>query len=31
MIGFDLKNVTQNQKNIKIANRVLQIEYVGSF
>lgn len=31
MIGFDLKNVTQNQRNIKIANRVLQIEYVGSF
>jgi len=31
MIGFDLKNVTQNQKNVKIANRVLQIEYVGSF
>ncbi|MBI4417504.1 MAG: hypothetical protein HY563_01925 [Ignavibacteriales bacterium] len=31
VIGFDLKNVTQNQKNIRIANRVLQIEYVGSF
>lgn len=31
MIGFDLKNVSQNQRNIKIANRVLQIEYVGSF
>ena len=31
MIGFDLKNVTQNQRNIKIANRVLKIEYIGSF
>jgi hypothetical protein len=31
IIGFDLKNVTQNQRNIKIANRVLQIEFVGSF
>lgn len=31
MIEFDLKNVTQNQQNIKIANRVLKIEYIGSF
>ena len=31
MIGFDLKNITQNQQNIKIANRVLKIEYIGSF
>lgn len=31
VIGFDLKNVTQNQRNVKIANRVLQIEFVGSF
>ena len=31
IIGFDLKNVTQNQRDIKIANRVLQIEFVGSF
>ncbi len=31
MIGFDLKNVSQNQRNIKIANRVLQIEFVGNF
>ncbi|GJQ21313.1 MAG: hypothetical protein HBSIN02_16680 [Bacteroidia bacterium] len=31
MIGFDLKNMTKNQRNITIANRVLQIEYVGRF
>lgn len=31
MIGFDLKNMSQNQRNIKIANRVLKIEFVGSF
>lgn len=31
VIGFDLKNMTKNQRNITIANRVLQIEYVGSF
>jgi hypothetical protein len=31
VIGFDLKNVTQNQRNVKIANRVLQIEFVSSF
>lgn len=31
VIGFDLKNMTKNQRNINIANRVLQIEYVGSF
>lgn len=31
VIGFDLKNVTKNQQNITIGNRVLQIEYVGSF
>lgn len=31
VIGFDLKNVTQNQRNVRIANRVLQIEFVGSF
>ncbi len=31
MIGFDLKNVTKNQQNIQIGNRVLQLEYVGHF
>ncbi len=31
IIGFDLKNVTKNQRNITVGNRVLQIEYVGSF
>jgi len=31
VIGFDLKDVSQNQRNVKIGNRVVQIEYVGSF
>ncbi|MEX0602430.1 MAG: hypothetical protein WD295_03755 [Bacteroidota bacterium] len=31
VIGFDLKNVTQNQQHVKIANRVLQIDFIGSF
>ena len=31
VIGFDLKNVTQNQRNVRIANRVLQIEFVNNF
>lgn len=31
MIGFDLKNVTKNQQNVQIGNRVLQLEYVGHF
>ncbi len=31
MIGFDLKNVTKNQQNVQVGNRVLQIEYVGHF
>ncbi len=31
VLGFDLKNVSQNQKDVKIGNRVLQIDYVGSF
>jgi hypothetical protein len=31
VIGFDLKDVSQNQRNVKIGNRVVQIDYVGSF
>jgi hypothetical protein len=30
VVGFDLKNVTKNQKNISVANRTLQIDFVGS-
>ena len=31
VVGFDLKNVTQNQDNVNIGNRTLQIDYIGSF
>lgn len=31
VIGFDLKNVTKNRKDINVGNRTLQIDYVGSF
>jgi hypothetical protein len=31
VVGFDLKNVTQNQNNVNIGNRTLQIDYIGSF
>ena len=27
-IGFDLKNVVKNQKNVTFANRTLKVEYV---
>ncbi len=30
IVGFDLKNVTKNQKDISIANRTLQIDFVGA-
>ena len=30
VVGFDLKNVTQNQKDISVANRTLQIDFVGA-
>ncbi len=30
VVGFDLKNVTKNQKNISVANRTLQIDFTGA-
>lgn len=30
VVGFDLKNVTKNQQNVTIGNRLLQIDYVGT-
>ena len=31
VLGFDLKDILKNQRNITIGNRTIQIEYVGSF
>jgi len=31
VVGFNLKNITRNQNDINIANRTLQIDYLGSF
>ena len=31
VVGFDLKDITKNQKNINIGNRTLQIDYIGDF
>lgn len=31
VVGFDLKNITKNQDNVKVANRTLQIDYIGHF
>lgn len=31
VIGLDLKNIMKNQPNVKVGNRTIQIEYVGSF
>jgi hypothetical protein len=31
VVGFDLKNVIKNQDNVQIGNRVLQLDFVGSF
>lgn len=31
VVGFNLKNITQNQKDINIGNRTLQLDYIGSF
>lgn len=31
VIGLDLKNIFKNQPNVKVGNRTIQIEYVGSF
>ncbi|MEK7670580.1 MAG: hypothetical protein AAB330_04980 [Bacteroidota bacterium] len=31
IIGFDLKNVTKNQKNVSVGNRTLHIDYIGAF
>ena len=30
VVGFDLKNVTKNQHNVSVGNRLLQIDYVGT-
>ena len=30
VVGFDLKNVTKNQQNVSVGNRLLQIDYVGT-
>jgi hypothetical protein len=30
VVGFDLKNVTKNQQNVSVGNRLLQIDFVGS-
>lgn len=30
VVGFDLKNVAKNQENIRVGNRTLQIDYVGT-
>ncbi|MFA5834628.1 MAG: YjbH domain-containing protein [Bacteroidota bacterium] len=30
-LGFDLKNVVKNQKNVTFANRTLKVEYVRTF
>lgn len=31
IIGFDLKNVSKNQKNVSVGNRTLHIDYIGAF
>lgn len=31
IVGFDLKNITQNQNDINVGNRTLQIDYIGEF
>jgi hypothetical protein len=31
VVGFDLKNISKNQDNINVANRTLQIDYIGHF
>lgn len=31
IVGFDLKNLSQNRRDIHIGNRIVQIEYVGKF
>jgi len=30
VVGFDMKDVTQNQKDIRVANRTLQIDFIGA-
>ena len=31
VVGFNLKNITKNQNNVDVANRTLQIDYIGNF
>lgn len=31
VVGFNLKNITKNQDNVRVGNRTLEIDYLGEF